>query len=105
VIDVPYAGIWFNAKDEQLTTVLEVRLEALDASGERIWERQATYALALDEDELKADRDKSYRMELPLVPGKDIGSLKGRRLTLHVSVRNTADDDKLEKVLEFRLEP
>jgi len=105
VIDVPYAGIWFNFKNQQLTTVLEVRLEALDASGGRVWERHGTYALALGEDELKANKDKSYRMEFPLVLDKDAGPLRGLRLTLHVSVRNTADDDKLEKVLEFRLEP
>jgi GWxTD domain-containing protein len=105
VIDVPYAGIWFNSKDQQVTTVLEVRLEALDASGGRVWERKATYALTLGEDELRANKDKSYRMEFPLVLDKAAGPLRDRRLTLHVSVRNAADDDRLEKVLEFRLKP
>jgi GWxTD domain-containing protein len=105
VIDVPYAGIWFNFKAEQLTTVLDVRLEARDASGGRVWEHKTTYALALGEDELKTKKDKSYRMEIPLVLDKEAGRLRGQRLTLHVSVRNNACDDELKKVLEFRLEP
>jgi len=105
VIDIPYAAIWFNFQDERLTTSLEVRIEARDASGGRVWEHQSSSALAFSEDELKAKRGKSFRIEIPLVLDKDAGRLRGQRLTLHVSVRNSSGDEELKKVVELRLEP
>jgi GWxTD domain-containing protein len=105
VIEVPYAGIWFDFKDARLKTVLDVRVEARDGSGRRVWEHQGPYALDLGEDELKAMSGKSYRVEIPLVLDKDAGWLRGQRLSLHVSVRNSAGDEELKKILELRLEP
>jgi GWxTD domain-containing protein len=105
VIDVPYAGIWFDFKDARLKTVLDVRVEVRDGSGRRVWEHHGLYALDLGEDELKAKSGKSYRVEVPLDLDEESGRLRGQRLALHVSVRSRAGDEELKKVLEFRLEP
>jgi GWxTD domain-containing protein len=104
-IEVPYVGIWFDLKDARLKTVLDVRVEVRDGSGRRVWEHEGPYALALGEDELKTMSGKSYRVEIPFVLDNGAGQLRGQRLTLHVSVRNSADEEELKKVLELRLEP
>jgi len=105
IIDVPYAGIWFDFKDGRLKTVLDVRVEVRDGSGRRVWEHQGLCTLDLGEDELKAKSGKSYRVEIPLALGEESGRLRGQRLTLYVSVGSRAGDEELKKVLEFRLEP
>lgn len=105
VIDVPYAGIWFSFKEGRLTTALEVRAEAGDASAARVWEFEKSYALDFAEDELVARRGKSYRVEIPFVLGDEAGRLRDRTLVLRVSVKNSAEGEELKKVLEIRLEP
>lgn len=105
VIDVPYAGIWFAFKDERLTTALDVRLEAKNASGSRVWDYRNTYTMAFGEDELKTKKGLSYRIEIPLVLDKDLDKLRAEKLTLHISLKNSAEGEELKKVLEFRLEP
>jgi GWxTD domain-containing protein len=105
VIEVPYAGIWFNSRDGRLTTTLDVRLEARNAAGARLWEASRAYPLDLGGEELKAKKDESFLIEVPLVLDRDVGKLKGQRLTLHASIENSAEGGRLKKVLEFRLEP
>jgi len=105
VIDVPYSGIWFSFKDERLSTVLDVHVEVTDAAGARVMDERKSYDLGLSEAELKTLRDKSYRIEIPLVLAAGAGPPKTGRLTLRVGVRNAAEGEELKKVLEFRLEP
>ena len=104
-IRVPYAGIWFASQGERLETSLEVRLEAEDMSGVRLWETAASYPLAMSEDELKGLKDNSYRIEIPMVIEKGSTAPKDGTLRLLVHVKNTAEDEELKKILEIRLEP
>ena len=57
----------------------------------------------MSEDELKSFRDKSYRIEIPLVLEKELGRLKDGRMTFRVTVKNSTEGDELSKVVEFRL--
>jgi GWxTD domain-containing protein len=104
VIDVPFGGIWFSFKEGLLSTALEVRAEAGEASGARVWGFEKSYPLAFAEDELVARRGKSYRVEIPFALGNEAGHLRGRTLVLRVSVKNSAEGEDLKKVLEIRLE-
>ncbi len=105
LIRVPYSGIWFVSKAERLETSLEVRIEAEDMSGTRLWETTASCPLAMSEDALKEMRDKSFRLEIPMVIDKGPAGLKDRKVRLMVFVKNAAEDEALKKVLEIRLEP
>jgi len=105
VIEVPYAGIWFDVEGEGLATSLDVRLEARTPAGDRVWEFQKAYGLAFGEDELKAKRGQRYRIEIPMALGKDAGGTQATKLTLHIAIKAGADGEELKKVLELRLEP
>jgi GWxTD domain-containing protein len=105
VIDIPYAGLWFNFKDERLTTTLEVQVEIQDASGGQVLDIRKAHDLGLTEDELRAKKDKSYRVEIPVVLNRDLARLQAGKLSLHVAVKNAADGEELKKVVELRLEP
>jgi GWxTD domain-containing protein len=104
-IDVPYEGVWFNFRDDRLTTALEVRLVIRDAAGMTVLDVHQAWDLVLTEDELRAKKGRSYRMEIPIVLDKDVARLRADRLTLEVGVKNAAEGEELKKIVELRLEP
>ena len=104
-VDVPYAGLWFDFNDGRLTTRLEVRVEVRKASGTAVLDVRKAWDIGLSEDELRAKRGKSWRVEIPIVLDKDVARLRAETLRLEVGVRNVAADEELKKVVEFRLEP
>ena len=103
VVDVPYATIWFGSTADRLETTLGVKVEGDAAPLEPFWTFEKSYALSMSEDELKSFRDKSYRIEIPLVLEKELGRLKDGRMTFRVTVKNSTEGDELSKVVEFRL--
>jgi GWxTD domain-containing protein len=105
IIDVPYAGLWLSFRDDRLSTTLDILVEVTDSSGARLMAEAKRCTIELSEDELKALKDKSYRIEIPFVPDRNSGPPKPGPLTLHTSVKNAAEGEELKKVLEFRLEP
>jgi len=102
-VDIPYASIWFTFKEERLETSFDVSLEMSDESGRTLWEGRESFPLALGEEELRQNRTKRFRMEFPFLLGKDVASLKGRKLRLEVSVKDSTEGQELRKALEFRL--
>ena len=104
VVDIPYAGLWFDLKDDRLTTTLEVRVALRRASGAAVLDVRRSYDLGLSEDELRAKKDKSFRAEIPVILANDVARLRTERLALHVGVRNTAEEGELKKVVEVRLD-
>lgn len=104
VIDIPYAGLWFDSNDERLTTTLEVRVELRRTSGAVVLDARKSYDLGLTEDELRAKKDRRFRAEIPVVLANDLARLRAERLALHVGVRNAAEEGELKKVVEVRLD-
>ncbi len=104
LIDVPYTAIWFNSADNRLDTALDVRIEATAAGSlEPVWKFEKSYAIAMSEDELRDLRDKSYRIEVPIVLDKELAGVKDGRLLLRVNIKNSTEGDELAKALEIRL--
>jgi GWxTD domain-containing protein len=103
VVDVPYAAIWFGSKDGRLETTLRVKVEGDAGAHGPVWTFEKSYPLAMSEDELQDLREKSYRIEIPLVLEKELARLKDGRLQLRVNVRNSTEGDDLAKVVELRL--
>lgn len=101
VIEVPYAAIWFDVKDGGLETSLEVRLEVRAGNGDRVWEFRKAYDLAFKDDELKAMKGRSYRIEVPLTLAE--AAVRAGKLRLDVAVRNGPEGEELKKALEIRL--
>jgi len=103
LVDIPYASIWFTFKEERLETSFEVRLEMSDESGKVLWEGRDTFPLTLGERELKENRTRRFRMEFPFVLDRDVAALRGKKIRLEVSVKDSTEGEELKKVLEFRL--
>lgn len=104
VVDIPYAGLWFDSGDDRLTTTLEVRVELRRASGSVVLGARRSYDLGLTEDELRTKKDRRFRVEIPVVLESDVARLRAERLALHVGVRNAAEEGELKKVVEVRLD-
>ncbi len=103
VIDIPYAGVWFTMRDERLETAFELSLEIANASGSRLWDFRDTRLLSMSEDELKAKRGQSYRVEVPLIMALPAAGTPDARFVLHSSIKTGSDGEALAKTLEFRL--
>ena len=103
-IDIPYASIWFTFRGERLETAFELKLALKDGAGREVWEARSTFPITLQEEELVAQRDKVFRMEVPFVLDEDLDRLRAQTLTLHIAVTNTTEGGELRKILEFRLE-
>lgn len=104
VIDVPYAGLWLNFTEGRLTTTLKVRVEVAEASGGAVLDLRKAYDIGLTEDELRAKKGRSYRVEIPVVVDKGVARLRAGKPVLRVAVTNDADGEELKKVVELRLE-
>lgn len=102
-VDVPYTSIWFTFKEERLETVFELELALKDEAGRTVWDSRSAFPLTLEEEELKRQGDKIFRMDIPVVLDEDLERLRAGKLTLHVSVKNTTEGGELKKALEFRL--
>jgi GWxTD domain-containing protein len=103
-IVIPYDRIWFIARDGRLEAALEVRLELKALKGNELWRGQDRFDLALSEDELKAQRDKVYRMEIPLtLTGRDRPPA-GQRAKLDVFLKMNTEGRDLRKSIDVRLD-
>ena len=102
-VDIPYNTIWFTFKEERLETAFIVRLEMSDESGTTVWEAQGTFPLTLEERELTANRKQRFRMEFPLLLDRELDKLKGQKLRLEVTVKNTTEGEELKKAVQLRL--
>jgi GWxTD domain-containing protein len=103
-VDIPYASIWFTFRDGRLETAFDLKLSLSDGTGREVWTARSTFPITLQEEELVAQRDRIFRMEVPFVLEDGLDRLRGQTLTLHISVASTTEGGELKKVLELRLE-
>lgn len=104
VVVIPYRSLWFTAKDAKLMTTLTLEAELKTAAGKTYWKSTKAFDLLADEEELKAHRDESYRMELPMVLEGDLGTLRQGKNLIQVSLQNSTEGEILRKAVEFRLD-
>ncbi len=104
VIEIPYRSLWFTAKDGKLATTLTFEAELKTPAGKSFWTNVRAFDIVADEAELKAHRDESYRMELPMVLEGDLGALRQGKNLLQVSLKNSTEGEILRKAVEFRLD-
>lgn len=102
-IEIPYGNIWYKSEGDMLETVLDVRLELKDSEGSLIWEYEEAFAIVITEDELREKQKKMYKMEIPLILETDLDRLRQGKNLLYALIINRTGDEKLKKVMEFRL--
>lgn len=102
-VDVPYASIWFRDEEGKLATTLEVRLELRDGDGEIVWDFFETYEVKADEEELKADRSKKFRIEIPFVLTENLDRLRRGKNRMFIILKNQTGGEEQKKVLAFDL--
>jgi GWxTD domain-containing protein len=102
-IEIPYEVIWFNAEEDMLKTVLDVRLELKDFEDNLIWEYEEAFEVAMKDDELRDKKGEKFKIEIPFVLSEELDRLRQGKNLLHAVVTNRAGDEKAKKVTEFRL--
>jgi GWxTD domain-containing protein len=104
VIDVPYRGLWFIAKDGRLGTTLDVQAELKTGSGVTFWSDRKAFEISAEENDLKARREESYRIEFPIVLERDLDALRQGKNMLGLTIKNSTEGEELRKAIEFRLD-
>jgi GWxTD domain-containing protein len=102
-INIPYEAIWFNAEDDLLKTVLEVRLELKDFEANPVWTYEKSFEIAFTEDQLAEKKGKKYHIEIPFVLDKELKRLGTGKNLLYAVVRNQTGNEEAKKVMEFDL--
>jgi GWxTD domain-containing protein len=104
VIDVPYRGLWFIARNGKLGTTLDVQAELKTVSGAVFWSDRKAFEISAGEDELKARREESYKIEFPIVLEGNLDALRQGKNMLGLTIKNSTEDEELKKAIEFRLD-
>lgn len=102
-IEVPYGVIWYKSEDEKLETTLDVHITLNDFEGKKVWEYEDAFEISMKEDELKERYNKNYKIEISFILEKDLERLRQGKNLIQAIVTNRAGDEKLKKVMEFRL--
>jgi GWxTD domain-containing protein len=63
-LKIPYKNIWFNAEGKTLKTVLQLSIELLDSSGQKVWEHQKSYPLAFAQQDFLKNIRNDYLIEV-----------------------------------------
>ncbi len=106
VIEVPYAGLWFTAGEEEkekLWTTLDLKLELKDAAGNSYWKYENSYKIETTETALKKDKRVVYTIEVPFVLEKGLDKLRQRKGKLYASLKNRTGGEEMRKFMEFRI--
>lgn len=103
IIDVPYASLWFTAVENKLKTALDIQMEIRNAARVLIWEHKESLEIVMEEEELRANKNKKYRIEIPFSIEKDLEKLQEGKNRLFVSLRNRTGGEEQKKILEFSL--
>jgi GWxTD domain-containing protein len=100
-ITFPYAEIWFSLKEGRLEAAYEVSAEIRGRDRKTAWSYSHTFPVQADENELKANRNKTFVIEVPFE--LDAAEFSGQELTLQVSIKNPTESIEHRKTEKFRL--
>jgi len=103
LLEIPYETIWFSSEGDELRTVLDVSLELKNAVGQLLWEYKASYPIQMTEEELKAKRKKSHRLEIPFSITQGLESLRLEKGKLEVRLHNQTGGEKVQKLFDFKI--
>lgn len=103
LISLPYASLWFKAVEEKLETTLEVHLELKDAEGRSRWEHRSSYNIEMEEEDLKENMKKTYKIEIPFIIDQAVEKLKEGKNKLYANLVNKTGGEELTKVMDFNI--
>jgi hypothetical protein len=103
VIEVPYGAIWYKSKDDRLETTLDVHVTLNDFEDNRVWEYENAFEISMKEDELQDKQKEKYKIEIYFTLEKDLERLRQGKNLIHAVVKNRNGDERLKKVMGFRL--
>lgn len=71
-ISLPYKAIWFKAEGDNFLTTLDLKIEIMDESNKKAWEKQESFNITVPREEGLAlfEKDYSMKVEAQLPPGK-----------------------------------
>ncbi|MBN1224751.1 MAG: GWxTD domain-containing protein [Candidatus Aminicenantes bacterium] len=102
-ISMPYSNIWFSEDVGKLVTTLSANLELKNSAGKLVWQKESSFRIETDEDELKELKGKEYKMEIPFVIDKEIASLREGKNKLFATLTNETGGDEVKKVMNFEI--
>jgi GWxTD domain-containing protein len=95
-VTIPYRNIWFSSQENRLETTLELSMEILDSSGDKIWEKQKICPLSIPEDGFYEVAGKNYFIEISV-------ELEPGVYTLELDLENKTDNSHVKKKEKFKI--
>jgi hypothetical protein len=68
------------------------------------WSDRKTFEISTGEDDLKARREESYKIEFPIVLEGNLDALRQGKNMLGLTIKNSTEGEELKKAIEFRLD-
>jgi len=103
IIKIPYEAIWFKVENDKLETTLDVHLDLKDSENNIIWEYEKAFEIAMKEAELMEWQKENYKIEIFFTLEKNLDRLRQGKNLLYAAIKNRMGEEKLEKVMEFKL--
>ncbi len=102
-IDVPYANLWFKEEENKLKTTLDIHLELKNEKGIIVWKKNESFKVETDEEKLKVNKRKRFKIEIPFVLEKNVNKLRKGKNRIFVTLRNRTGGDEMKKVMDFNI--
>jgi hypothetical protein len=83
---------------------LDVKAELKTVSGAVFWSDRKAFEISAGEDDLKARREESYKIEFPIVLEGNLDALRQGKNMLGLTIKNSTENEELKKAIEFRLD-
>jgi hypothetical protein len=83
---------------------MDVQAVLKTGSGATFWSDRKTFEISAGEDDLKARREESYKIEFPFVLEGDLDALRQGKNMLELTIKNSTEREELMKVIEFLLD-
>ncbi len=93
-IEIPYRNIWFAEEENILKTVLELSIEIVDSSEEKVWQYQKDYPISLKKEDLEEIIGIGHSIEVPV-------NLEHGNYTLTAELKNRTDESRVMKKVKF----
>lgn len=102
-IEVPYASIWFKEQDDKLSTVLDLRLELVNAEKKLVWEHKESFEVEATEEMLNESKKSEYKFKVPFVIEKNFGLLTKEGNKIVAILVNRTGGVEQRKIRDFNL--
>lgn len=101
VLEIPFERIWLGAEGNIFKTTLQAEVELREGRENLGWSFKRDYEIEMSEAELKANRKKNYRIEIPFVLTQNLDKIRTGKAKIQVVVKNKTGPEEMRKTFDF----